>query len=361
MSSPATRCASDDPETLTMHAAITTDTKTILLTGASGVVGSALLRELGDCDVLALMHRKPPPGPVAGTVRGDLTSPRLGLDRRQLRQLASRVDAIVHCAAAVNFNAGQAVAESVNVTGTTNMLELARMADAPLYYVSTAFVARADKVDAEQGPGVYIASKRAAEQAVRDSGLPAVLIRPSVVSGDSETGEIAQFQGLHHLCGATIRGMLPMLPVPDGACIDFIPQDLVARCIADIVAREERGGERWLTAGASAVSIERVVDLCVAMADEQGRPIPRPKLVDPELMDRLIRPVFLGSLPRELQRGFDQLLAMMPLFYSEERFPSSLDDLDRGVGTEELEGAFTQSLRYWAEAKGLADAGRRAA
>jgi nucleoside-diphosphate-sugar epimerase len=338
-----------------------TDTKTVLLTGASGVVGSALLRELGDCDVLALVHRQPPPGPVAGTLRGDLTRPRLGLDRRELRQLASRVDAVVHCAAAVNFNAGQDVAEAVNVTGTANMLELARMADAPLYYVSTAFVARADKVDAEQGPGVYIASKRAAEQAVRDSGLPAVLIRPSVVSGDSETGEIAGFQGFHHLCGAAIRGMLPMLPVPDCASIDFLPQDVVARCIADIVARGEREGERWLTAGASALGVERIVDLIVDAADEHGQPIARPKLVDPELMDRLIRPVFLGSLPRDLQRKFDQLLAMMPLFYSEERFPSSLDDLDRGVRGEELEGALTRSLRYWAEEKRRVDAGRRAA
>lgn len=344
-----------------MSPLITTDTKTVLLTGASGVVGSALLPELGDCDVLALMYRQPPPGAVAGTIRGDLTSPRLGLDRRQLRQLASRVDAIVHCAAAVNFNAGQEVAESVNVTGTTNMLELARMADAPLYYVSTAFVARADHVDPEQGPGVYIASKRAAEQAVRDSGLPAVLIRPSVVSGDSATGAIAQFQGLHRLCGTTIRGMLPMLPVPDGAVVDFIPQDLVARCIADIVGRGEREGERWLTAGASAVTIERMAELCVETAHELGLAIATPKLVDPELMDRLIRPVFLGSLPRALQRGFDQLLAMMPLFYSQATFPSSLGALDRDVTTGELELAFTRSMRYWAEEQGVGDVGRRAA
>jgi nucleoside-diphosphate-sugar epimerase len=344
-----------------MISALHTDTKTVLLTGASGVVGSALLSELDDCDVLALMHRQPPPGPVAGTIRGDLTSPRLGLDRRQLRQLASRVDAIVHCAAAVNFDAGHEVAESVNVTGTTNMLELARMADAPLYYVSTAFVARADRVDPDEGPGVYIASKRAAEKAVRDSGLPAVLIRPSVVSGDSETGAITQFQGFHHLCGAAIRGMLPMLPVPDGASIDFLPQDVVARCIADIVARGERDGERWLTAGTAALSVDRIVDLIVATAHEQGVPIARPKLVDPDLMERLIRPVFLSSLPPDLQRKFDQLLAMMPLFYSVERFASSLDDLDRDVTADELEDAFAQSLHYWAEEKLVARAERRAA
>ena len=122
-------------------------------------------------------------------------------------------------------------------------------------------------------------------------------------------------------------------------------------------------GERWLTAGTAATRVERMVDLCVATAHEHGLAIPRPKLVDPEPMDRLIRPVFLGNLPSELQGGFDRLLAMMPLFYSLERFPSSLDDLGHAPRAAELEAAFTQSLRYWAEAKGVGDVAelRRAA
>jgi nucleoside-diphosphate-sugar epimerase len=338
-----------------------TDKKTILLTGASGVVGSALLSELHDFDVLCLVHRQPPFGRFAGTVRGDLSSPRLGLDARSHRTLAARIDAIVHCAAVVNFNAGQQAAESVNVTGTANLLELARLADAPLYYVSTAFVDRADQVDPDVGPGVYIASKRAAEQRVRDSGLPAVLIRPSVISGDAVSGEISQFQGLHGLTGAFMRGLLPMVPVRDAAVLDFLPQDLVGRCVADLVSRDERYGEYWLTAGAAAVRMERILELCLRVAEEHGGSVTPPRLVDPEMMDRLIRPVFLGTLPKGLQRQYDQMLTMMPLFYTERYFPSSLESLGRAVSTEQLELAFVQTLRYWAQRKGLAAAMERRA
>jgi nucleoside-diphosphate-sugar epimerase len=336
-------------------------TKTILMTGASGVVGSALLPEFADSDVLCLVHRQPPRGRVAGTVRGDLAKPRMGLDPRVLRELGARVDAIVHCAAVVSFNAGQEAAQSVNVSGTANLLELAELADAPLYYVSTAFVERAGQVDSEVGPGVYVASKRAAEQRVRDSGLPAVLIRPSVISGDAITGEMSQFQGLHGLCGACMRGLLPMIPVRKAAVMDFLPQDLVARCIADIVARDERAGEYWLTAGGAAVTMERIIDLCVLVAHERGLDVERPRLVDPEMMDRLIRPVFLGTLPKGLQRQYDHMLSTMALFHTEERFPSCLERLGRAVSTEQLERAFVQTLRFWAERKGLGNSERQAA
>jgi len=40
---------------------------TVLLTGASGVVGRALLRRLGDLDVVCLVHRSPVSGPNVTT------------------------------------------------------------------------------------------------------------------------------------------------------------------------------------------------------------------------------------------------------------------------------------------------------
>ena len=50
--------------------------RTVLLTGASGVVGRALLQRLRDFDVVCLVHRSPVCGPnVTTTAR---RSPRLG-------------------------------------------------------------------------------------------------------------------------------------------------------------------------------------------------------------------------------------------------------------------------------------------
>jgi thioester reductase-like protein len=329
--------------------------KTILLTGASGVVGSALLSELNDFDVHCLVHNRLPDTAVAGYVHGDLSRPRLGLDRRAYRELAGRIDAIVHCAAAVNFNVGAALTDAVNVTGTRHILDLASLAQAPLYHVSTAFVARADAAD-EEGPGIYISSKRGGDAEVLTSGLPAVLLRPSVVSGDSATGEIARFQGFHDLSGGVMRGFLPLLPVRGHARIDFLPQDVVARCIGDVVRREERHGEYWLTAGSTALRVDRMIELCLAVGRAAGIEPPPPRLVDPEMVDRLIRPVFLPTLPRRVQRQYEHMLSTMGVFYSEEHFPSSLEQLGRAVSEEQLESAFTQTMRYWAEAKELAAA-----
>jgi NAD(P)-dependent dehydrogenase (short-subunit alcohol dehydrogenase family) len=71
--------------------------RTVLLTGASGVVGRALLRRLRDVDVVCLVHRSPVSGPNVTTVPGDVAEPVLGLAERAYAELAARVDAVDPC------------------------------------------------------------------------------------------------------------------------------------------------------------------------------------------------------------------------------------------------------------------------
>src|SRR6516165_12577375 len=68
--------------------------RTVLLTGASGVVGSALLRRLRDFDVVCLVHRSPVSGPNVTTVRGDISKPMLGLAGQAYAELAAKIDAV---------------------------------------------------------------------------------------------------------------------------------------------------------------------------------------------------------------------------------------------------------------------------
>jgi thioester reductase-like protein len=78
----------------------------LLVTGATGVLGRALLPLLRTHDVVALTHRAQLDARGVATVRGDLTLPRLGLDEATYRRLAQRTTTIVHAAAVTDFGVG---------------------------------------------------------------------------------------------------------------------------------------------------------------------------------------------------------------------------------------------------------------
>lgn len=78
--------------------------RTVLLTGASGVIGRALLQRLRDLDVVCLVHRSPVSGPNVTTAVGDIAEPMLGLAEQAYVELAAEVDAVIHCAAITDFN-----------------------------------------------------------------------------------------------------------------------------------------------------------------------------------------------------------------------------------------------------------------
>src|SRR5580693_3340032 len=92
--------------------------RTVLLTGASGVVGRALLQRLRDVDIVCLVHRSPVSGPNVITVPGDIAKPMLGLAERAYTDLAAKVDAVIHCAAVTDFNRTDGSLEATNITGT---------------------------------------------------------------------------------------------------------------------------------------------------------------------------------------------------------------------------------------------------
>ncbi len=146
---------------------------------------------------------------------GDVTIRHFGLSSNALWKLAREVTDIVHCAAMVSFNPSKTPElMHVNIQGTKNVLELASMIKAStLHYVSTAFVAgrkqglvQETAPDGESGfNNVYEESKFLAELEVRKAmalGLPAIIYRPSILVGDSQTGETQSFIGFYTLLRA---------------------------------------------------------------------------------------------------------------------------------------------------------------
>ncbi|MEC4016289.1 SDR family oxidoreductase [Streptomyces sp. H27-D2] len=139
----------------------------VLITGATGFLGSRVLRRLLDdgadetITVLGrgapgqLRHRieavleaaqaaPPPPGALERLryVESDLTKPGLGLSRRETAEATGGLTAIWHCAAGVALQGDPGALFKTNIGGTRAVLELADEApDAHLFHTSTAYVA----------------------------------------------------------------------------------------------------------------------------------------------------------------------------------------------------------------------------
>ena len=339
--------------------------RTVLLTGASGVVGRALLPRIRDLEVVCLVHRSPVCGPDVTAVRGDIAAPMFGLGEQAYAGLAARVDAVVHCAAVTDFNRTDGSLEATNVAGTEHVAAFAAAAHAVLYHVSTAFVHTTADGDRGRTALGYAASKSAAEQVVRSSGVPHVILRPSVVIGDSGTGEIAAFQGLHQVVAGMFAGTVPIIPFDASWPIDFVPADVVADAIACVVHNGVSQGEFWITAGDRALRLDEAVAVVVEVGRELGVSVDVPRFVPPDMFDRLIGPVFLDALPGRIRRNVLRMLEFFTTYLqSGQAKPSSLDQL-AALGARPLPGqreSLRNTLRYWAARSGFgqAETGRAA-
>jgi nucleoside-diphosphate-sugar epimerase len=270
------------------------DGPTVLLTGASGVLGRAFVEELcADVDLVCLRQYHPVGDSRVTEVAGDLSVERLGLGAREWTRLARRTGAVLHAAAVTSWRAAPEDIVATNVAGTRRVLEFARAAGCPLYFVSTAFLARPFSAsgDDSAGPSAYLKSKVEAERLLRDSGHPVVIVRPSIVIGDSRDGRIAAFQGIHRAAASVVAGLAPIIPAEPGSLVDALPQDVVAAATAALIRRRVTGGEYWLTAGDQALTVGDMLDACLRVAERFGPRPARPRLIPTEAVGRLLLPL----------------------------------------------------------------------
>ncbi|MGV1008389.1 MAG: SDR family oxidoreductase [Dermatophilaceae bacterium] len=333
----------------------------ILLTGATGVLGAVVARELAPhAELTALVRRRRLPLDGVRQLRGDLTQTAMGMAAQDYDEVVSGTDVVVHCGAMTAFGNKPDVPRRVNVEGTNRILELTARAGARLVHVSTAFVARASEFEqpATTGlrtPASYVRSKVEAEQLVFGSGLDPVVVRPSVLMGDSTSGHIEAFQGWHTMCGATIAGQTPFLPAGPDTLVDSVPVDFAARAIASIALAGAQPGEWWLTAGEDAFTLGESLQLCLREASERGLSPDRPRLLPREMVERLVLPAFGQGVSEQLQRQLLEGLELMRMFGSDRRFPSRWP-AEHGAPAptrEQLAVAFEASLRYLCDESGL--------
>lgn len=289
-----------------------------LLTGATGLVGQYLMRDLLlDGTPLAVIVRPKKkesaesrieqvllhwekeldcriPRPVILT--GDVSQPNLGLVDTEYDWVAENCDTIIHNAAILKFNGADRNGEPwrTNLDGTGHVLELARKCEIKtLHYVSTAYVCgnREDTIlesdfdDSEGFRNDYERSKFASEQLVRNADHfdSVTIYRPVVIAGDSKTGFTSTYHGLYvylRLFALFIpeqardengKILTPVkIPMEGDEPRNVVPVDWVSAVFCELFRNPEAHGRTFHLAPDQCLTPSEVIDACYDYFDSHG-------------------------------------------------------------------------------------------
>jgi thioester reductase-like protein len=290
----------------------------VLLTGATGLLGRYLLRDLLLAgDPVAVLVRDAPGTPAAGRVRelidfwsdatgrllpdpvilcGDVRSEGLGLTAGDRRWLAANCHAVVHSAASLAFRASaDGEPWATNVEGTRHVLNLCReCAVAELHHVSTAFVCgeapgrvlEDDRRSVRWYRNVYEHSKWEAEGLVRQAtDVRATVYRPSVIVGDSRTGYTSTYHGIYRFLRLADRLAEPArgqkapdgrrrldlrLPLTGHESHNLVPVDWVSGAIVRLMNRPEWHGHTFHLVSPQPVSGRLVKEVAETVLGVEG-------------------------------------------------------------------------------------------
>jgi nucleoside-diphosphate-sugar epimerase len=326
--------------------------RTIAITGGAGVVGRALLPTLQKSyRVIALAHSDTQL-PGVEVIRCDIAQPRFGLDPEKWAELASVTDVIVHSAATTAWGLPSERYIPVNIDGTRHVIELARLADASLQFVSSCFVLALESPRCEEILGSsnvvhpYLKSKREADRLVRQSGVPYNIHRPTNLVGDSGTGASSRPQIVQMMADWISRGKAPYIPGHPGNLVDVAPVDMVASAVAGSIEAADFGNEFWITYGSDSMTSEEAVAEIVDHARRLGRSVDTPPIVDPSS----VLPEAIANVPA-MSRAFLKVLVDVSnvTHACGGVLPSSLSTLRARYGASDIScsEAFRRSLNYW--------------
>jgi len=269
----------------------------VLLTGATGVVGGEIAAQLANeglevfCLVRGvseeqaqvrldnrLLKSKLYKGHAIKAVLGDLHNDDIGLGD-------GKYDIVVHAAAETTFNKAD-LCQKTNVEGTQKVLEFSKRAGVGLFcYISTACnVGKIADVCLHEDDGCkvdnehhncYTQTKAIAEQSVRDSGLPFLVIRPSIILSDT----IDDRTFARQICWfAPLLFLFEAVPLNPHARCDIVPVSFLAKYVTKLLLKPRRlydcyhisaGTEGYFTTSEWIEEIKRC-----------GKYTNRPKLVD---------------------------------------------------------------------------------
>ena len=291
--------------------------RSIFLTGVTGTLGKEFVKELlqtRDEKLILLVRRKNRYshwdrarkilsayglerylGTQVEVLNGDVTLPDFGLQSEDLDLLRREAREFYHIAALTSLNGSKEDCERINTGGAQEALKLAwdfrkNGVLERFFYFSTAYVAGSrqtyhaaeDELPARPAhANFYESSKYEAEKKVREAivaGLPATIFRPSIVVGDSRTGEVSEFNVIYPFIKLFAHGILSVLPTRPENSFNIVPIDFVIQASSLISRQPDSIGKTFHLVTQEPPTIGMLLDL----KKEEYSELPPVEVLPPE-------------------------------------------------------------------------------
>ncbi|KAH0565584.1 putative Hybrid PKS-NRPS biosynthetic cluster [Trichoglossum hirsutum] len=279
--------------------------KVVLLTGSTGFLGKAILRQLVADSTVRKVHcvairssgqlgvrRLPIESDKIETHAGNLSMPRLGLSETEFATLSQEIDAIIHNGADVSFLKSYPSLRKPNVGSTKELVKLALPRKIPFHFVSTSGVAHLSSADSlaevsvaelrpsTDGSNGYTASKWASEafleHVAEELGLPTWIHRPTNIFGEGVPAtDIMQNVRYYSLLMNAVPSMEDWRGYFDLVHVDTVAVDVVREVLGDriLTSREAAsGGKTFMISHHCSDTKMPVHELKYTLEKESGNP-----------------------------------------------------------------------------------------
>ena len=212
-------------------------------------------------------------------IEGDITEKNLGIGETDAEIIRRETTDVFHLAAVYDLAVAKDLAFQVNVEGTKNVNEFVKTLPNLLRYnyISTCYVAggrlgeiRETELE-HDAPfrNFYEETKYLAEVEVEKlkATIPTTIFRPSVVVGDSQTGETAKYDGIYYLINylRISPSLFRFVNVGNkNVRLNLVPVDFVVEGIAALSKDEATIGKTIALADPNPLTTEEIFD---AIAD----------------------------------------------------------------------------------------------
>jgi thioester reductase-like protein len=288
-------------------------------------------------------------------VSGDIVEADLGLGDQYGPIQAATTDAY-HLAAVYDLGVDRELAAKVNVDGTRHVLKF--LEGAPeldrLHHVSTCYVS--GRYDGLFGPSDllvgqafnnhYEATKFQAEVAVRTAmarGLPVTVYRPSIVVGDSTTGETRKYDGPYQVVRFLLRqpgvAVLPVVGDPTATELNVVPRDYVVEAIDALRRVPETAGKTYQLANPTPTTVDAFVAQLATELDRRVVRVPMPRRLLTGALDQVPGLASVTGVQPELVDYFD-----LPTRYDASKTVAALQGT--GVSCPPLEAYLDRLVAY---------------